>query len=448
MRASHPVLSILTAESYTIMDSQTPTMPLEHKVHNVTPSSATDSAAPTAQIGDAYHNLMNSFDAFKASHDLRLELLERNQGDDVVLREKIDRINHDLGEQKKHLDSLIIASRRPTLEAPSAYSQADQQGSTAMRAWDQFMRKGHSGGLDFKDLSTNTNAEGGFIAPPEIEQTVTRLLTDISPLRSLASVRAISAGVYKKPVSLGDAGTGWVAEAAARPKTTTPTLTEIEFPAMELYAMPAASSVLLDDAMVSIEQWLGEEIRIKFAEQETKAFVNGSGTTKPKGFLAYTTVNNSSWAHNKIGYLPSGGAGGFKTSNPSDVLIELIYSLKPFYRHNAHWVMNRKTLTNIRKFKDSDGSYLWSPGLGAGQSSTLLGYPVVEIEDMPDIGANTMAIAFGDFRAGYLIVDRAGLRVLRDPYTAKPYTLFYTTRRVGGGVQNFDAIKLLKFATS
>jgi HK97 family phage major capsid protein len=212
--------------------------------------------------------------------------------------------------------------------------------------------------------------------------------------------------------------------------------------------MPAATQVLLDDAQVDTEAWLASEVQTVFAEQESTAFVTGDGTAKPKGFLNYTTVADGSWAWNKIGYVATGVSGGFAASNPADNLLDLAYAPKQAYRANGTWVMNRKTESTIRKFKDTTGNYIWQPGTIAGAPATLFGYPVVESEDMPDVGANTYSVAFGDFARGYLIVDRVGIRVLRDPYTAKPYILFYTTKRVGGGVQNFEAIKLLKFGTS
>jgi HK97 family phage major capsid protein len=197
---------------------------------------------------------------------------------------------------------------------------------------------------------------------------------------------------------------------------------------------------------VDIDQWIGDEVESAFAEQEGTAFVNGDGVNKPKGFLASPTVDNASWSWGNLGFITTGAPGAFPASNPSDKLIELIYTLKSGYRQNAVFVMNRKTQSAIRKFKDTNGNYLWQPPAGAGQGATLMSFPVVEAEDMPDIAANSLSIAFGDFRRGYLVVDRAGVRVLRDPYSAKPYVLFYTTKRVGGGVQDYDAIKLLKFA--
>ncbi|HYY83745.1 MAG TPA: phage major capsid protein, partial [Beijerinckiaceae bacterium] len=198
--------------------------------------------------------------------------------------------------------------------------------------------------------------------------------------------------------------------------------------------------------VVDVDQWIADEVETAFAEQEGAAFVTGDGVNKPKGFLAEDTVDNGAWTWGKLGFVPTGAAGAFPGANPSDVLISLIYALKAGYRQNASFVVNRKVQGAIRKFKDGQGNYLWQPPASAGQPATLMGFPVVEAEDMPDMAANAMALAFGDFRRGYLVVDRAGVRVLRDPYSAKPYVLFYTTKRVGGGIQDYDAIKLLKFA--
>jgi HK97 family phage major capsid protein len=242
--------------------------------------------------------------------------------------------------------------------------------------------------------------------------------------------------------------TGWVGETDARTETTSPTLAELTFPAMELYAMPAATATLLEDSAVNIDEWIASEVELTFAEQEGAAFVTGDGSNKPKGFLDFTTVANASWVWGQIGHVATGVAGDFAASDPSDNLVDLVYALKAGYRQNGAFVMNRKTQAAVRKFKDSSGGYLWQPPAQAGGRASLMTFPVVEAEDMPDIAADSLSVAFGDFRRGYLIVDRQGVRVLRDPFTAKPYVLFYTTKRVGGGVQDFDAIKLLKFAAS
>ena len=212
--------------------------------------------------------------------------------------------------------------------------------------------------------------------------------------------------------------------------------------------MPAATASLLEDSAVNIDQWIAQEVDQVFAQQEGAAFVAGDGNNKPKGFLSYTTVANGSWSWGNIGYIASGAAGAFAGSNPADALIDLVYAVKAGYRQNGKFVMNRRTQAAVRKFKDTTGQYLWQPPAQAGGQASLMTFPVVEAEDMPDIAANALAIAFGDFKRGYLVVDRAGVSVLRDPYSSKPYVLFYTTKRVGGGVQDFDAIKVMKFAAS
>jgi HK97 family phage major capsid protein len=222
----------------------------------------------------------------------------------------------------------------------------------------------------------------------------------------------------------------------------------MNFPAMELYAMPAATQNLLDDTVVDIEQWIASEVDTVFAEQEGAAFVNGNGVNKPTGFLGYTKSTVAGWGWGKTAYLPTGVAGAFAATNPSDVLIDLVYALRSAYRQNARFLMNRKTQAMIRKFKATTGEYLWAPPATLGAPATLMNFPVVEAEDMPDVAPDAFAIACADFHRCYMIVDRVGVRVLRDPYSAKPYVLFYTTKRVGGGIQDFDAIKLLKFGTA
>jgi HK97 family phage major capsid protein len=302
--------------------------------------------------------------------------------------------------------------------------------------------------LDVKAMSAGSGADGGYLVPEEIEVEIGRRLSQISPIRGIASVRQVSSAVLKKPFSIGGPAVGWVAETAARTQTNSPTLDELQFPTAELYAMPAATPTLLEDAVVDLDQWIAAEIEIAFAEQEGAAFVIGNGTNKPKGFLAYDTVAEASWTWGDIGYIATGVAGALPASNPSDKLIDLVYALKAGYRQNASWVMNRKTQAAIRKLKDADGNYLWQLPATPGSRAMLMGFPLVEAEDMPDAGTDTTPIAFGDFSRGYLVVDRTGVRVLRDPYSAKPYVLFYTTKRVGGGVQDFDAIKLMKYGTT
>lgn len=396
----------------------------------------------------AFDEFMQAFEAFKETNDERLDQIENRISSDVVTNEKLARISQALDEHKMLADQLALKAARPQLGGMPLRSGAALQHKAAFYG---YMRCGESGGLralEGKALSVGSDPDGGYLVPEETETTVMRSLKDISPIRAIASVRQVSGTTYKKPFSIAGPGSGWIGESAARPETTSPTLAELTFPTMELYAMPSATQSLLDDSAVNIDEWLAEEIRIAFAEQEGTAFVSGDGSNQPKGFLDYTKVANGSWSWGETGYIATGVDGDFDVSDPSDNLIDLVYSVKSGYRGNGHWVMNRGTQAEIRKIKDADGNYIWQPGERAGANPTLMNYPIAESEDMPDIDTDSFSIAFGDFRRGYLIVDRVGLRVLRDPYSAKPYVLFYTTKRVGGGVQDFDAIKLLKFGVS
>lgn len=417
-------------------------MELEHKAY--------DSAVEPREIKQAFGEFLNAFEEFKHANDERLNQIEAKHSADVVTVEKVDRINAALEDQKRALDTLSLAQARPGI---GGEYKADM--APAMRerkaAFDRYVRKGDANGLtalEMKALSAGTDADGGYIVPSETEQTIDRILAKASPMRSLSTVRQIGANVYKKPITTTGAATGWVGETASRTQTDSPTLSVIDFPAMELYAMPAATQTLLDDSQVNVEQWLAEEVQTVFAEQEGAAFVTGDGSSKPKGFLDYTNVADASWAWGKLGYVASGADGAFASSDPADALLDLAYAPKQAYRANGRWVMNRKTESALRKLKDTSDAYIWQPGNAPGEAATLFGYGVTEVEDMPDIASNSFSIAFGDFARGYLIVDRVGIRVLRDPYSAKPYVLFYTTKRVGGGVQNFEAIKLMKFAAS
>ncbi len=405
-------------------------------------------AASNREIRQAFDDLAREFDAFKQANDERLAQMEKRSSD-VITEEKVDRINRALDEQKRALDELTLQAARPIIGGER--KAAPYQTRERKQAFDRYVRKGDAGGLDaleLKALSVGSNPDGGYTVPLEIESTIDRVLAKASPIRSIATVRQIGSNVYRKPFTTSGAASGWTAETGSISQTGTPTLAALDFPAMELYAMPAATQTLLDDSQVDIEQWLADEVQIVFAEQEGAAFVNGDGSSKPTGFLHYTAVADGSWSWGNLGYIASGADGAFASSNPADALINLAYAPKQGYRANGRWVMNRKTESTVRKFKDTTGNYIWQPGVAAGQPATLFGYPVTEVEDMPDIASNSLSIAFGDFARGYLVVDRIGIRVLRDPYSAKPYVLFYTTKRVGGGVQNFEAIKLMKFSAS
>jgi HK97 family phage major capsid protein len=395
----------------------------------------------------AFDEFLEAFETFKETNDHRLSDIEQRGAADAVITEKLARIEETLDSTKRVSDALALKSARPHLSG-AAIQSAGQLAHKS--AFDGYVRRGDASRLariEEKALSIGSNADGGYLVPPETEAAVNRALKAISPMRAIAGIRQVSGSVYNRPFATTGVGTGWTAETAARTQTATPTLANLQFPTMELYAMPAASQSLLDDSIINIDEWLAEEVRIAFAEQEGTAFVTGDGSNKPKGFLAYDTVANASWTWGKVGYVASGAAGAFPASNPGDKILDLVYAAKAPYRANGTFVMSRATVSAVRKLKDGQGNYLWQPASAPGEWPSLLGYPIAESEDMPDIAADATAIAFGDFSRGYLIVDRAGIRVLRDPYSAKPYVLFYTTKRVGGGVQDFDAIKLLKFGT-
>jgi len=391
--------------------------------------------------------LMRAFEEFKAANDE--QLAAEKKGDDVLLEEKVARINTALDQTTRRLDELTLKGARPAIGRDAATKSANELEHKA--AFEAYVRSGEGAGLralEMKAMSAGSNPDGGYLVPAEVETAIGRRLAAISPIRSISGVRTISANIYKKPFMTTGPATGWVGETDARTQTASPVLDELSFPAMELYAMPAATATLLEDAAVNIDEWIAGEVEQAFAAQEGTAFVSGDGSNKPKGFLSYLTVAESAWVWGKLGFIITGADGAFPSSNPSDPLIDLVYSLKAGYRQNGVFVMNRKTQAAVRKLKDADGNYMWTPPAQAGGRAALMTFPVIEAEDMPDMAADSYSIAFGDFGRGYLVVDRAGVTVLRDPYTAKPYVLFYTTKRVGGGVQDFDAIKLMKFAVS
>ena len=401
------------------------------------------SASPEARA--AMHEMMAAFEAFKGANDARLDEIEKKAGADTLLEEKVARIDQAVSSAQARLDRALSLTRRPGLGAEPAVVAAPPE---AKAAWDGYLRAGQSHGLELKAGLSSASNSAGYVVPAETERAIERRLMAGSPMREISTVRTVGAGVFRKPVSIAGIASGWVAETAARPETDPATLALLEFPAADLYASPAATQSLLDDAMINLDEWLAGEVEDAFAAQETSAFVTGDGVNKPKGFLGYSIVADAGQTWGQIGYVASGAAGAFPGFSPADRLIDLIYAPKAQYRPNGRFVMNRKTVSAVRKFKDADGNYIWSPATRPGETASLLGYPVTEIETMPDIAANSASIAFGDFQRGYLIVDMAGVRVLRDPYSAKPYVLFYTTKRVGGGVQNFDAIKVMKFSAS
>jgi HK97 family phage major capsid protein len=412
-------------------------------------------ARADANVSASIAELNKTFAAFREANDARLTELEKGR-EDVVTNEKVDRINADISlltkaveDAKATVDALRIGGGGG--DAPSAEKKAHRD------AFNKWFRRGaepESGmrALEVKaELTTLSDPDGGYLVPETMETTIDRVLGTVSAIRSISRVIQTGGGGYKKLINQGGAASGWVSERAARTETATPTLAEIIINAGELYAEPAATQRVLDDSMINIEGWLADEVSIEFAEQEGASFVSGDGIEKPRGFLSYDKVANASYAWGKTGFVISGAAANFATPSttvsPADAIIDLYYALKSGYRMGAQFVTSDAVLGTIRKFKDGDGTMLWAPPT-ADMPATILGKPVVTDDNMPAVGAGTFPLAFGNFLRGYLITDVAGIRVLRDPYTSKGNVIFYTTKRVGGGIVNFEAIKLLKIAAS
>lgn len=395
------------------------------------------------------NKLTKTFEDFKAANDKDLADLKKGQAD-IVQTEQVDRINAEITKLQKAVDD--ATAKAAAAIVGGAGNALDPDVAAHATAFDRFFRKGDAAAnireLEVKaKLTTQSDPDGGFLVPEQTEATIDRVLGTVSVMRQLARVITISGDTYKKLVNQGGAGAGWVGEEQARSETATPTLREIAINTKELYANPAATQTLLDDGRVDIATWLADEVSIEFAEQEGGAFVVGDGVLKPRGLLSYTNVANGSYAWGGLGFIASGAAAAFASSNPTDALISLYYSLKSGYRNGASWLMSDAVMEAVRKFKDGQGNYIWAqPGV-AGEVATILGKPVYNDDNMPALAANAFPVAFGNFQRGYTIVDRFGVRVLRDPYTNKPFVHFYTTKRVGGAVTNFEAIKLLKCST-
>ena len=426
--------------------NQGPTARRAPRIKAAPPPVAAMPASHAQDVAEAFDDFMRAFEAFKSANDERLRELESQLGEDPVTADRVERINRAVDEQKRVLDHLLAKAARPpiggdALPAPDAHKAA----------FHRYIRKGDETGLrrlEGKSMSIGAAGDGGYLVPDQLETEIAHRMRALSPMRELASVRQVTGAVLKKPFAVTGPEVGWVAETEPRPETDAGAFRELSFPTMELYAMPAATSALLEDSAVDIDQWITAEIEAAFAEQEGAAFIAGTGPAQPTGLLTYDKVDESVWAWEKIGYVPTGTLGDLPAADAAGVLLDTVYTLKAGYRQNARWIMNRKTQAAIRKLKDTDGNYIWQPPATADQRPALMGYAVHEAEDMPPIADNSYSIAFGDFARGYLIVDRRGVSVLRDPYSAKPYVLFYTTKRVGGGVQDFDAIKLVKFGAT
>lgn len=365
--------------------------------------------------------------------DASFDLVTRQDATDAA----VTALRGDVDDVRTRLERVARAAARPPLDgAPSPEVKSFVQG---------YLRAGRE--TELKALSGAVAADGGYAVPREIDALIAARLKAISPIRAIAQVVQTGTAGYRKLVTSGGTASGWVSETGPRPGTATPSFTEIAPPSGELYANPAASQAMLDDAAFDVQSWLADEIAMEFARAEGAAFVNGSGLNQPLGFLhgATSAADDATRIFGVLQHVVSGNATGFDGA-PELKLIDLVHALKAGHRQGASWVMNARTLAAVRKLKAADGAFLWQPGLTEGQPDRLLGYPVVEAEDMPDVAAGQVPIAFGNFRAGYLIAERTATSILRDPFTNKPFVHFYATRRIGGQVLDSDAIKLLRIA--
>ena len=351
---------------------------------------------------------------------------------------------------QKQDDRMNKLDRKTMITARTALAQSAHEDAPHQKAFAAYLRSGDDDGLrglemEGKALGTSIAADGGYLVDPQTADTIQGTLSSTASIRSVANVVNVDATSYDVLVDHSELGAGWATETSTVTETATPQIERISIPLHELSALPKASQRLLDDSAFDIEGWLAGRIADKFARSEAMAFINGDGIDKPTGMLSYATTQNDSWTWGTLGYVASETAGGITRADP---IVDLVYALGAEYRANATFVMNSKTAGHIRKLKDNDGRFVWVDGLAMGEPARLMGYRVLIAEDMPDIEDGAMAIAFGDFTAGYTVAERPDLRVLRDPFSAKPHVLFYATKRVGGAVSDFSAIKLMKFAAS
>jgi HK97 family phage major capsid protein len=375
--------------------------------------------SPTEEVSMAVRGFVTDFRGFQSDIEAKLQQTE---------------------ERMTQLDRNMAVTRRTPLGAAEG-AEAPHQ-----KAFGAYLRNGDDAALrglelEGKSLSTAVNSEGGYLVDPQTAEQVQSVLRASASVRAIASVVRVEATSFDVLVDHTDVGAGWSTEAGPQAETDTPQIDRITIPLHELSALPKASQRLLDDSAFDIEGWLAGRIADKFARAEAMAFISGDGVDKPRGFMDHPKVENGSWAWGSLGYRATGLAGDLS----ADDIVDLVYALAAPYRANAAFVMNSKTAGRIRKLKDADGRFLWSDGLAAGEPAQLMGYPVLVAEDMPDVATDSFALAFGDFRAGYTVAERPDLRILRDPFSAKPHVLFYATKRVGGDVSDFAAIKLLKF---
>jgi len=430
------------------------------------------------EIKQVIEDLGKDFEAFKKANDERLAEIEKKGHADPLLDEQVKKINErltaldEIKEQAERAEKLAArksngnAGNGEDLEAKaqrflemnakargvptSQVYDGEQFGAAELqeyrKAFTEYMRKGdRAESMHAKALSVGVDPDGGYTVEPDTSGRIVEKVYETSPMRQVAAQQTIGTDALEGLFDLDEATANWVHETGSRDETNTPKLAAWRIPVHELYAFPFATQKVLDDSMIDLEAWLQNKVADKFSRKENEAFVKGDGNGKPRGFLTYPAGTK---LPGQIQRFYTGESGDFAGApDGGDILLDAIYGMKQAYRGNARWHMNRGTVSEVRKLKDSEGRYLWQPGIAAGQPAQLLGYPVLEFEDMPALGDDSLSIAFANMNEGYQIVDRHGIRVLRDPYTNKPYVGFYTIRRTGGDVINFEAIKLIQFGS-
>jgi len=393
------------------------------------------------EITEQVNQLGTAWEHFKQVNDARLNEIERKGNADPLYLEHLSKINHALDNHKSRMDTIETAVSRPAVAGDSYKFNSPFVGEYK-KAFVSYLRKGMDAGLEqlqSKALSVGTDADGGYTVTPAMSDTIVKAIAEHSPMRQLANIETISTDSLEIIQDYDEAAAGWTTETGTVSDTTTPQIAKKTISVHELYAQPKATQKLVDDSAIDIEQWIADKVSEVFTRIENAAFVSGDGSGKPKGILAYTA--GTSWG--QIEQIDSGVNGALT----ADSLIQLYYSLNEEYATRATFLMNRSVVQAARLLKESTtDQYLWQPGLAVGADDTLLGVPVRQAVDMPVAATDSLSVAIADFTRAYTIVDRIGIRTLRDPFTDKPFVKFYTTKRVGGDVVNFDAIKLLKLA--
>ena len=423
-------------------------------------------------VSDALDKIATAFDEYKKTNDARIEAVKSGTSTEALDAKlaKIDAHIDSLGEVKTKLEKMETKLSRPGamdggrqegeskeaveyrhafldwMRAPNDHER-QQKAAVAAKQLEAKNRDGRE--TRAAQTVTSTGSAGGFALPEIIERQIARLSVDISPIRQIATVRTVGSPDYKELFDVNGAGFEWLGETDTRAQTNTPNLAEVAPTFGMASAKPQASEESLDDLFFDVENWLVSSAAEAIAQGEGAAFISGDGTKKPTGFLAGptpVTTADSARAFGTLQYIASGQAAALPTS--ADLFYDLVYALRARYRNNAQWVTSKLVLAALRKYKDTSGQYLWQPALTAGQPATFMGYGITEAEDMPAVGAGAFPLAFGDFKEGYLIADRVGMRITRDEITTPGYVKFYVRKRIGGKTRNSQSIKLLKVAAA